>query len=212
MPGVIGCIDGSYIKIRTPAKKIRSTYVNRHHQPSLTLQGICDNKKKFLNVFTGVSGKIHDSRVFSLSFISDDLPNICGNDYHLLGDAAYPLTPYLITPYRDYGNLTAAQINFNYRFSRTRVLIENSFGLLKGRFRQLTYQTDFLSVIKTSKFILSCCVLHNLCIDNGDNWGDIYEDDIDINNDEMPPPPDKGLLRQLGEEKRNYLRDIVNTL
>uniref|UniRef100_A0A1I8P617 DDE Tnp4 domain-containing protein n=1 Tax=Stomoxys calcitrans TaxID=35570 RepID=A0A1I8P617_STOCA len=30
VPNVLGCIDGSYISIRTPKHKIRSTYANRH--------------------------------------------------------------------------------------------------------------------------------------------------------------------------------------
>ncbi|KAH6931312.1 hypothetical protein HPB50_023511 [Hyalomma asiaticum] len=31
-PGVIGCIDGTYIPMRCPANKIRSTYINRHDE------------------------------------------------------------------------------------------------------------------------------------------------------------------------------------
>ncbi|CAL1685198.1 unnamed protein product [Lasius platythorax] len=49
-PGILGCIDGTYIPIRTPAHKIKSTYVNRHDMPSLTLQAICDAKKSLLHV------------------------------------------------------------------------------------------------------------------------------------------------------------------
>ncbi|XP_026826315.1 putative nuclease HARBI1 isoform X2 [Ooceraea biroi] len=136
-PGILGCIDGTYITIRTPAHKIKSTYVNRHDISSLTLQAICDSKKKFLDIFTGPPSKIHDARVFNLSFISTTLPNICGNEWHILGDTAYPLKKYLITPYKDYGNLTEEQRNFNYKFCVCRVKIENAFGLLKARFRQL---------------------------------------------------------------------------
>ncbi|VEN56126.1 unnamed protein product [Callosobruchus maculatus] len=43
--GVLGCIDGPYIPIRTPARKLKSTYINRHDQTLITLQGICDHKK-----------------------------------------------------------------------------------------------------------------------------------------------------------------------
>ena len=52
---VLGCIDGSYINIRTPAHKIRATYVNRHHGISTTLQGVCDSRKRFLDVFVGMT-------------------------------------------------------------------------------------------------------------------------------------------------------------
>ncbi|KAI4455632.1 hypothetical protein MML48_9g00001212 [Holotrichia oblita] len=123
-PNVIGCVDGTYIIIRTPVHKIKSTYVNRHHQTALTLQGICDNKKRFIDVFTGPPSKNHDSRDFNLSFISKELPYLCGERVHLLGDSAYALAPYLMTPYRDYGKLTLAEQSFNRTLSKTRVVID----------------------------------------------------------------------------------------
>ncbi|KAK4886311.1 hypothetical protein RN001_002582 [Aquatica leii] len=167
--GILGCIDGTFIPIRTPVHKLKSTYVNRHDFPSITLQAICDSDKRFLDLFTGVSSKIHDARVFKLSNLSNKLRELCGVDFHILGDAAYPLKQFLITPYRDYGNLSPEQTIFNMKFSRARVKIENAFGLLKQRFRQLI-RTDFDTVDMTSKFIVSCCVLHNMCIDEGDDW------------------------------------------
>lgn len=167
MPNVIGCIDGTSIPIRTPAHKIKSTYTNRHDLPSITLQGVCDYKKKFIDVFTGVPGKIHDARVFLLSDLSKDLPSMCEKKYNLLGDGAYPIREWLLIPYKDYGRLTESQKKFNNSLSATRVLIENTFGLLKSRFRQLL-QLDIHSVDKITKFIISSCVLHNLCIDMND--------------------------------------------
>lgn len=206
-PNVIGCVDGTYIKIRTPSGKIKSTYVNRHHETALTLQGICDSKKRFIDVFTGVSSKTHDARVYSLSFISQSIPNICGNTYHILGDSAYPLSPYLMTPFRDYGNLTAAQKKFNRKFSATRVLIENTFGVLKGRFRQLMC-LDFYTVVKSSKFIMSCCVLHNICINGDDLWEhDIPEADNAAEHQIVHPRRD--LLRR-GEAKRQQICNILS--
>ncbi|XP_036317984.1 putative nuclease HARBI1 [Rhagoletis pomonella] len=68
LPNVLGCIDGSYISIRKPKNKIRSTYTNRHDCASITLQGICDAKLRFLDVYTGIPSKIHNSRVLKLSF------------------------------------------------------------------------------------------------------------------------------------------------
>ncbi|XP_025161621.1 putative nuclease HARBI1 isoform X3 [Harpegnathos saltator] len=201
-PGVLGCIDGTYIKIRMPAKKIKSTYVNRHDYPSLTLQAVCDVNKLFLDVFTGPPSKVHDARIFQLSFLSNEIQNI-SEDYHLLGDAAYPLKKYLLTQYRDYGNLTATQRNYNPKLCTTRVKIENAFGLLKQRFRQLM-QLDFLTVKRSANFIISCCVLHNLYIINND-----YLDNLDIENIEYNErhvyneqnPND----RMDGETKRYYL-------
>ncbi|XP_036343532.1 putative nuclease HARBI1 [Rhagoletis pomonella] len=136
-PNVLGCIDGTYISTRAPRHKIRSTYINRHDTIFVTMQGICDANLKFIDVFTSVPSKVHDSRVLKLPFIGKELQKLCLPKYHLLGDSAYPIRNYLLTPYGDYGNLTEHEKTYNYNFSQTRVRIENAFGLLKCRFRQL---------------------------------------------------------------------------
>lgn len=211
MPGVIGCIDGSSIPIRTPAHKIKSTYSNRHDIPSITLQAICDYKKKFIDVFTGAPGKIHDARVFGLSDICKELPLICENKYHIIGDGAYSIRNWLLVPYKNYGNLTEEQRTFNKTFCATRVLIENAFGLLKSRFRQLL-QIEMHSVDKITKFIISCCVLHNMCIDMHDY---IDLDDLDevlnlYNENELIDSNDA--LRRNGEAKRDAIKNSLQYL
>lgn len=168
VPGVVGCIDGTYIAVRCPAKKLRSTYVNCHQYPSIALQAICDNKKRFLDVTIGHLSKVHDARVFWTSSFANRLPMICGTEYHMLGDAAYPLREYLLTPLRDYGNMPKQEKDFNKKFSATRVIIENAFPDLKQRFRQLLH-LEFRGVDKITKFIISCCILHHLCIESGNN-------------------------------------------
>ncbi|XP_071652496.1 putative nuclease HARBI1 [Temnothorax longispinosus] len=128
---VLDCINGTFIKVRTPAHKIKSTYVNRHDIPLRTLQGICDARKRFVDAFTGIPSKIHDTRVLKLSDVHETLPGLCeGTKYHILGDGAYPIREWLIVPYKDYGNLSERQL-FNKKFCATRVLRENAFGLLK---------------------------------------------------------------------------------
>lgn len=138
----------------------------------MTLQDICDNKRRFIDVFTGVPSKIHDARVYKLSFIAQKV-NALGIEYHILGDSAYPISQNLLTPYKNYGDLSPIQQIYNYKFSATRVRIENIFGILKGRFRQLI-KLEYHTVRKRSSFIIACCVLHNACIDN-DYW---FEGDL----------------------------------
>ncbi|XP_054921067.2 putative nuclease HARBI1 [Dermacentor andersoni] len=209
MPDVVGCIDGSYIKIQCPEKKVASTYCNRHHYLSLTLQAVCDDKRRFLDAFIGSSSKMHDSHVFSLSPLSKKISAVCQGSYHLLGDAAYPLREHLLTPYRDYGALTKQQKHFNYKFSATRVLIENAFSTLKKRFRQLMY-LELRTIPWLNKFIISCCVLHNLCIE----YGDVEPDDDDneqapsdvqwqnCSDNHIDKSGEERALRRLGEIKR----------
>ncbi|KAJ8935599.1 hypothetical protein NQ314_012720 [Rhamnusium bicolor] len=120
--------------------------------------------------------------VYALSFVSKLIPTITNNGfYHLLGDGAYSITEWLLTPYKDYGNLSNAQIQYNKHLSATRVLIENAFSLLRSRFRQIQ-KLEFHNVENTSKFILSFCVLHNICID--------FNDYINSENRDDPEPVD----------------------
>lgn len=206
-------MDGSYINTHKPVHKIRSTYINRHDGVSITLQGICDARKRFLDVFTGVPSKVHDARVFKLSPISGQMENICEGTFHILGDGAYELRDWLLKPYRGYELLSRRRKRYNKRFCGTRVVIENAFGMLKKRFIQLMclFMWD---VDRITKFIIACCVLHNICIDENDEVpvDDNSEDEDDESNG-SDSDNEVGLtarqLRQRGEIKRD---DICSAL
>lgn len=211
--GTIGCTDGSYIAIECAAEKIRSTYVNWHGYPSLTLQAICDHHKWFLDMTAGRPSKVHDARVFQTSSVADKLPEICRtSQYHILGDEAYPLREYMLTSFRDYGSLTTKQRDFNLKFSGTRVLIENSFADLKKWFRQLRL-LQFVTVDHLARFIIACCILHNFYIEAGEHSvvkdpedGDNRRPHTDSLKEFGPMTATDSILRRLGEK-----RDRVNT-
>ena len=84
---------------------------------------------------------------------------------HLLGDGAYPLETFLMTPYKDNGCLTREQKKFNYVLSSTRVFVEQAFGILKKKFRILNYM-KIQNVVLAKQTIMACFVLHNIIIEN----------------------------------------------
>uniref|UniRef100_A0A8C6WUD9 DDE Tnp4 domain-containing protein n=1 Tax=Neogobius melanostomus TaxID=47308 RepID=A0A8C6WUD9_9GOBI len=94
--------------------------------------------------------------------------------YYLLSDSAYPLQkwgqPYwLLKPFSDTGNLTAAQQLYNRTTSRARVAVENAFSRLKGRWRCLLKRNVInLSLVKST--VYTCCALHNLCERHGETY------------------------------------------
>ncbi|XP_031335329.1 putative nuclease HARBI1 [Photinus pyralis] len=199
------CTD---IPIRTPVHKIKSTYVNRHDIPSIKLQAVCDYKRRFMHILSGAPGKIHDARLLKLSKIRDKLEVLCGHDYHILGDSAYALRTWLLTPFREYDLHDNRNKNYNKKFSATRVLIENAFGIMKNRFQQLQC-VQIHTVNRITKFITACCVLHNLCIEWNDNLEmEHFEiDDFAAHNEETEDNDTK--LRRCGERKRNYIKGIL---
>ena len=60
--------------------------------------------------------------------------------------------------------LTDSQRDFNKSLNSARVVIEQAFGLLKGRWRCLLNKLDE-SVEKVCSTIISFCILHKICID-----------------------------------------------
>ena len=123
MPGVIGAIDGTHIPIPGPSHE-RQAYINRKGFPSIQLQAICDANLRFTDILTGWPGSVNDARVFRNSPLHTMLENgHLPEEYHLLGDSAYALQPYMLVPYRDNGHLLPWQTHFNYIHSTSRVVM-----------------------------------------------------------------------------------------
>ena len=77
----------------------------------------------------------------------------------ILGDSACPLEEFIIKPYADCGDLIPQETRYNVASSKSRVVIENAFGRLKGRFQCLSRSLD-TSVQKTVSIVAACCALH----------------------------------------------------
>lgn len=134
--------------------------------------------RKFIDIFVGFPGRVHDARVFRSSPIYHHLTDrnhlLLQHNHHLLGDSAYPLLGNLLTPFRDNGHLTEDQIRYNVKLSTVRSIIERTFGRLKGKFWRLKYLDIADPEFGTALIIAAACVLHNFSL--------IY--DNDVNNDE----------------------------
>ena len=132
---------------------------------SVQVQAVCDAHLRFLDIDAGWPGSVHDARVFRQCDLYTHLD--AGNlpeDQHLLGDSAYGLTMYMITPYRNNGHLTEVQKAFNRRHSSTRSAIERAFGLLKCKFRRLNDKLDMTCLEMIPTVILSATILHNFIL------------------------------------------------
>lgn len=164
MPDTVGAVDGTHINI--PLYRQGQGYINRKGQASIQLQVVCDDTMKFIHCYTGQVGSVHDQRVFRLSGLQD----ICNseeffpNNSHIIGDAAYSIQRHVMVPFKDNGHLTNVHKHFNTILSRSRLVIERSIGLLKGRWRRLLRKLPMIRIDLIPRFIIAACVLHNICI------------------------------------------------
>lgn len=215
IPGVIGVIDGCHIQIIQPHNN-PTDYYNRKGFHSIILQGVCDNKRRFIDVHIGVPGRAHDARVFRNSPLFQNIMyhNLIPERNHLIGDSAYPLNKFVMVPYKDNGHLTYEQIRYNQRLSSIRSTIERAFGLLKGKFRKLKYlEMNNLDLINYA--IASACILHNFILMEEGNYNDIDDEEIDdeavenedveIINEDVENPDEIRHRNESGHEKRNAI-------
>lgn len=185
-PQAAGAIDGSHIPIMKPHESA-SDYYNRKGFYSIIVQALVDHKGRFMDVYIGWPGKVHDARVFANSSL---YTKGCNGDLFqpmsrkigdvnvplvILGDPAYPLLPWLMKPYVENEHTPSDQKLFNYRQSRARMVVENSFGRLKGRWRCLLKKMDF-ELENVAAVVATCIVLHNLCEMYGDACRDEWID------------------------------------
>jgi hypothetical protein len=173
LPHCIGVIDGTHILIKAPYDN-QEQYVNRKKFHSLQLQGVCDPDRFFTDVYCAYPGSVHDARVLRNSPLYQDAEHLGSEMFpgsaYIIGDAAYPLKTWLMTGFKNNGKLnTREQRHFNYRISSTRMKIEHTFGLLKGRFRKLKVMMDVYKVEDIPLLVTSACVLHNFCLINEGN-------------------------------------------
>lgn len=173
IPGVIGCIDGTHIAIKAP-KENKESYFNRKRRYSISLQGVVDCRKKFISVYCGEPGSLHDSRVLRRSDLyrkaHEDVSAYFFNNTFLLGDSAYPSLDWIVPPFRDNGALTSLERRFNALHSSGRVIVEHVYGLLKGRFRRLLHFIELTNINFVVNLVVCACILHNMCVDNNDTF------------------------------------------
>lgn len=218
-PSCAGAIDGTHIPIQAPLEN-RTDYINRKSYHSIVLQAMVDSKYLFRDVVIGWPGSVHDARVLSNSEIynrgcNGDLfdPNIketiLGIDIApvILGDPAYPLLDWLIKAYPENQNTPNWQRHFNYRLSRARMTVEDTFGRWKGRFRRVLKRVD-MAVDSTCYLVVASCILHNICELKRDAFLEEWLEDIQ-NAVEQPNIIPLAIIERQTETDAANIRDAL---
>ncbi|GFN96996.1 nuclease harbi1 [Plakobranchus ocellatus] len=185
MPGVVGAIDGIHFPIKQKSR-LAHAYRNNQNFLSIHMQAVCDANLMFLDVHCGNPGSVDDETVYRSCDLRDKLlHDPLPGDLHLVGDAGYPLEPFMLTPYPgDPRCLTPAQREFNERHHSSVLAVKLSLQLLQGRFQRL----KFLDMERESDIpvtIVACCVLHCFLLQE-----ECEEDDQFMDITDIDPNPD----------------------
>ena len=65
-PQCVGAVDGTHIPILSP-QECPADYYNRKGWHSILMQGVVDHQGRFIDVYIGWPGRVHDARVFANS-------------------------------------------------------------------------------------------------------------------------------------------------
>ncbi|XP_031348100.1 putative nuclease HARBI1 [Photinus pyralis] len=181
-PRVIGCLDGTHVKIRSPGGEDSEVYRNRKSYFSINVQLVCDSDLKISNIVARWPGSAHDATIFNNSRLKTLFEAGHFRSAIMLGDSGYGLKQYLLTPLLN--PITRPQQLYNESHIRTRNCIERTNGVWKRRFPVLCY--GLRCEMETGlTIIVATAVLHNIAINM---------------RDDVPPPPN-----DINAEELDYL-------
>ncbi|XP_047519014.1 uncharacterized protein LOC125058919 isoform X1 [Pieris napi] len=172
-PHCLGALDGKHVAITCPPNS-GSQYYNYKQFYSIVLFAVTDARYNFLYVHAGVQGSISDGGVFRHTAFGKALlrqtlniphpETLPGREmltpYIFLADDAFPLTENIFKPYTLDLNIGSPKRVCNYRISRARRIVENSFGILCSVFRILHTTID-VELKHVQDIVVACAHLHN---------------------------------------------------
>ena len=215
-PGVVSALDGCHIPFH-PKSPNQIPYRNYKKFHSFNLMAAALPNRSFSYVFCGFPGSVHDSTVFQNSSLFQKLERSCNDlfdprTYHIIADSAFGLKEWLITPFkkRNGQHLPQEKKLFNKKLSSTRMVIELIFGHVKNRFKRCTDINT--SIERGVDIVVTCCVLHNICIQQGDLYygGNLNPNDLHCN---VNPNVNHADFRnnRVAERKRQVICESLQT-
>ncbi|KAJ9684182.1 hypothetical protein PVL29_016596 [Vitis rotundifolia] len=185
LPNCCGAIDTTHIIMcLSTMGTSNNVWIDHQKKHSMILQAIVDPEMRFRDVITGWPGSLSESCVlqnsgfFKLSEegkrLNGKMIELSEGTYlreYIVGDAGFPLLPWLLTPYKGKG-LSDFQSEFNKRHFATRMVARRALARLKEMWRIIQGVMWRPDTNKLPRIILVCCLLHNIVIDLEDGVQD----------------------------------------
>nr|XP_023025481.1 putative nuclease HARBI1 [Leptinotarsa decemlineata] len=172
IPHVIGAMDGKHVQLQAPWNSGTEYYIYKGFS-SIVLFALVDANYNFLYVDVGCPGRFSDGGVFKNNKFYNKLENKELNipnpksvqipysikvPYMILGDQAFDLNEYTMTPFTGTPPVGSIERIFNYRLSRGRRVVDNAFGVANSVFRVLR-KPILLQSDKAKKVVLAVVYL-----------------------------------------------------
>ena len=244
--GVIGSVDGWLVKIRAPGLaecENPGKYFCRKGFSAINVQVIVDKSKRVLWRYIGEKGSAHDSPTFHEStlgvFMETHAAQFLAHGIYLVGDSAYALRAYLLTPY-DNAKPDTSEDAFNFYLSSNRIYVECAFGEIDRRWG--IFWKPLGGLLVNHKYVIDSGLrLYNFIIDyrnkevrgfnarqdrneldmasedyvSADPFAAIgvqTDEDYEFRRSRGRPPFAELALRENGKQLRDRIRDRLHTL
>lgn len=158
----IGFIDGTVRPICRPKVYQRQCYNGHKRVHSIKFQSVSMANGLIVSMYGPIEGRRHDVALLRGSMIGARMRDHCPG-FYLYGDPAYPLSKWLLSPFKNAAPNTR-EAEFNKRMGSVRVTVEWCFGSLVNQWAFLDFKKQhkvFLSPI--AKYYLVGTLLSN-CI------------------------------------------------
>jgi len=172
---VIGAMDCTHIKIKSPGGDNAEAYRNRKGFFSINVQTICDANLKIQDIVARWPGSSHDSTIFNKSEIRRKFEMGEMSNNLIVADSGYAQRNYVMTLVGNpqtiidpTSRITAEVIEkYNESLIRTRNTVERSYGVWKRRFPVLATDIN-VKVSSYQSIIVATAVLHNIACNFGE--------------------------------------------
>ncbi|XP_059315194.1 protein ALP1-like [Lycium ferocissimum] len=181
LPNCCGAIDATHITMMlSSSEQTADVWLDQNKNHSMVLQAVVDPKMRFRDIVTGLPGKMNENSVLQSSTffkLCEKGERLNGNKINLseeaevreyiVGDSGFPLLPWLLTPYQG-KELSESKAEFNKRHFATRIVAQRALSRLKEVWKMIHGMMWRPDKHKLPRFILVCCILHNIIIDMED--------------------------------------------
>jgi hypothetical protein len=111
----------------------------------LVAQAVVNSQKRFMDVYVGLLGSVNDCHALKKSKLYQHaihevsftwlLGHMMESPPYLLGVEGHPLLSWLMTLHKEDGEVHSIfKLLYNCKYKRGRLIVENSFGILKQKF------------------------------------------------------------------------------